>query len=233
MATQTDWTNNTISIVLGDLPSLSYDTAKEIVDAYLTSVGGWDGVDGAPANDDTPSDAATAIKTQQLSRTSTAEIDVPVTVKVEVAGHFADGTSDADKVAALQALVQSRVDALLSGYGADTVSYDWGNDTYTVRSGGALNQSQRQAVQTEVNAGGQLMDVAAIATERARSDHALDTLWVADEIYVTPDESFLGIVVNKYISTAYATQDGAATEKYVVTLNVTTSDVQTVTKVSI
>lgn len=239
MATLEQWSLTTSQLVMDRLPGHDYESARALVDAHLISLGGWVPSDenlpegeGAPNGGSTETQAADAIETAQLARINTLTITVPVVLEMQIPGNFASGTSESEMVTSLQSSIESRVSGVLSdlnGFSID--SYTWASVSSSNRAGGTLNQSAMQSVDTEVKAGAPFEDPAAIATAHARESLGLNDTWVATSLYLRTTGT-LGVTIEKFTANTYSTDDGGVDYHYVVSLDRTTLDVQTVSRVS-
>lgn len=230
-----EWKNNTVAIILADLPGHDYDSALTLVDAQLVAAGGWvleggepAGGNGAPNDGSTPAQAAATIRTNELAKTNTLTVEVDVTLKMLASGAYSVGTSAADILASLDEDLETRIEGRLpSGVTAET--YDWDNASSSTRAGGTLDQSARQGVDTEIDSG-TLQDPAAIATKAARDEFSLDDKWVASELYV-PTAGTCYVTVTLYTNNTYDVVDGTATFKIIVCIDAKNSTIRALSKV--
>lgn len=181
--TEEQWKINIGQRLLSVLPSNDLTSAMALADAWLVANGGWDAPNEQPTGGQSDDTVVAAIQSAEIGKTKTLTITVPISVQVAAVGNFASGTLQADMVTALQSAVQSRIGSLFGRDGSKVLSYTWGSATSSLRSSGSLSASDMQAVETQVAAGGNLIDPAAIATERARLTHSLDNTWVCSSLY--------------------------------------------------
>lgn len=214
MTTLEGWKTNIGSLLIRRLPGNDFDAGRTLATAYLSSIGGWVPDDGGDPTGDghptgSPSDQSVVdtIVTQQLDRSRTAIITVPVVIRTSVSGAFASGTSDADVVAALQSDVESRVATALAGSSIQVSSYTWGSRTIdSSRADGILSAAERVAIQSSI-AGDDLLDPAARAVSWLRTELSLPTTWMASEVYsrdATPGTP-VSVTIIRHTSTSYTT----------------------------
>lgn len=212
MATLEGWKTNIGSLLIRRLPGNDLEAGRALATAYLSSIGGWvpDDVgdptgDGAPVDDPSDESVVEEIVGQQLDRSRTIVVDVPVIVRASVSGAFATGTSDSDVMDALEADVEARVAAALSGSSLEVISYEWGDRTIeTSRNDGALSVGERTALQASIS-GGDLLDPAAQAVSWLRELLGLTDTWMASEVYSrdASQSSAVAVTIVRHTSTAY------------------------------
>tara|TARA_B100000745_G_scaffold163688_2_gene107095 strand:- start:5171 stop:5938 length:768 start_codon:yes stop_codon:yes gene_type:complete len=242
--TKEEWIRNSTISLMSLSPGYDYDTAKVEIAAYLANTaGGWNPNDvgdpngeGAPTNNNTPEQAATAINALEISETRTLTATVDVSLKITQTGSFASGTSTTAVVNALKALMETRIETELgSSAGIEFVDADWDNATTSEREGGALNSTQRVAVQTSITTDPVLVDPAAIASAYVRNRYSLDNTWIAKTIYNRGPNYPIMVTVRKYTTSSYATEDTTYIDgddtvtyaEYVVQIDSNTHRVQT------
>ncbi len=214
MATLEGWKTNIGSLLIRRLPGNDLDAGRTLATAYLSSIGGWvpdsggdPTGDGHPTGSPSDQSVVDAIVAQQLDRSRSAIITLPVVIRTSVSGAFAPGTSDADVVAALQSDVESRIATALAGAQLQVASYTWGSRTIaSSRAEGALSAAERVALQASI-AVDDLLDPAAKAVSWLRTELSLPTTWMASEVYTrdaTPGTP-VAVTVVRHTSTSYTT----------------------------
>jgi len=239
-----EWLNNATISLMTKAPNYDYDSALSEIETYLVNTaGGWNPDDGGepngegePTNSDTPSAAATAIYTTQISDTKTITSTVDVSVKLTHTGSFPTGTSTATILAALKDAMEARIEAefALTG-GVDFLDADWDNAVSTTRFGGTLSQSVRQEIQNSIVNDVVLIDPATIATAYVRTTYSLDNTWVAKTVYNRNANYPIIVFVGKYTTSVYGTEDTSYVDGddtvtypgYVVQVDMDTHRVQT------
>lgn len=225
---------------MADLPGHSFESARVRVEAWLTAEGGWEldegesaGGEGSPPNEETPAEAVTAIVEEDITKMSTITVRPTVVLELSMGESFESGTTDAEKISAIEEDVESRIEAALENVtGIKSISYTFPNSPQAEREGGDLDQSERQAVQTEIAGQSVLIDPAAIATSHVRSSKSLDTTWVASRLYaLAGSDTPLYVFIDKYTNTSYVSLDEGVSYRFIVSLDRETLSVNTVVKI--
>jgi len=242
MATLDQWKTNVGQLIMLRLPNHDLDSARALALSWLNANGGWipDNV-GDPTGEGHASSSNTsvadAVKSLELAKVKTITVDFPVVLRASITGSFGSGSTAGDILALFQANLESRVSEILGTTNKNAlkpISFTWGSATTTLRTTGDFDVTKRASVATEItsNTNHNLIDVAAIATNHARSFLGLDATWVSSFVYSKDNnaETPVSVEIKKYTDTSYSVLDTNATSYYVVTLDRDSGRPQTITR---
>lgn len=230
--TEDEWKLNIGQRVTVALPSNTLDSAMVLADSWLTANGGWDGGEGQPSGGESDDDVVAAIAADEIAKTNTVTITMPVLIKVSMVGNFASGTSTGDMVSAMQSAVEARLDAAFVGRdGAQLYEYLWGDETASVRAEGSLSSASMQAIQAAIEFDSTFVDPAAVATAAVRTLHSLPTTWICSSLYTRGNGSEpIVATVTKFVNTTYSSADDVGYH-FVARIGRESGSVETVTRV--
>lgn len=207
-----DYVRNASIQLMGRVPGFDYDAAVSTVTTWMTNGGGWAIDDGEPVNGNgepvsgaTIEEAVAEIEEDQLVRTKTLFIEVPILVKLAVVGSFADGTSVEDVASASQSAIQARIEAVTRD-GLEVKSYNFEDANTELRDSGILTTQDRVDIQDEIVHEVVLTDPCAIAVGYVRRVYGLDLTWMAWKVHRNTTGP-IHVFIKKYTTSGYTTED--------------------------
>jgi len=220
--TLSGWTTETVSLVLGQLPLQTYDSANVLTQNYLSSVGGWKPDTttdptgfGAPVDGSTSATAAATIVSNQLARMHHVTATVTVDLTMDILANLSAGQTDSAILTQISSIIQ---DTMITQLASTTMTLSGvTNVAGTVSADGATTATQRVDVETAITANTYQNDPRAIGVVKARSMFGLDNTWSVQSYY-TEDNSEISIMVQKYTDTTFATIDSAVSRKYIMNI---------------
>lgn len=207
-----DFVRNAAIQLMGRVPGYDYENAVVSVQSWLISAGGWDAEDGEPvsgngepADGSTLSEAVDQIEEQEIEKTKTLFIDVPITVRLAVTNSFNTGTTAEDILAASQSIIQARIETVTRD-GLEVRDFDFDNAELDLRDTGLLSTQDRVDIQSEITNEVVLTDPASIAVAYVRRVYGLDNTWMAWKVH-RRSTSPIHVFIKKYTNSGYTTAD--------------------------
>ncbi len=207
-----DYVRNAAIQLMSTVPGFDYDGAVTVVMSWLTDGGGWVADDGepvngngAPSSGDTIEETVDAIEADQLLRTKTLFVEVPIVVRLAVTGSYVDGTTDADILTASQSAIQARVETVTRD-GLEVKSFDFNSADLDLRDTGILSTQNKLDIQTEITNEVVLTDPCAIAVAYARRTYGLDLTWMAWKLHRRTTGP-IHVFIKKFTTSGYTTVD--------------------------
>lgn len=226
----TTYVTATATLLTGELPLQSVDSAITLVYAYISDVGGWvpDNPSdptgpGVPFNNATEAAAASAIAAQQINNVYDLNFSTSVTIECQFSAQLGSGLSLSEAAASMAANVTAFItDTINNSPYPLSVTATQTPSANSDRSlvGGNTTQAIREAIVTDLSGDNKIVDYKEIALQFAISTHGLDDTWNVQYVY-TQSESPIVIVINKYTDDTYATLDSDNTTTYVFTMSPT------------
>ena len=213
------WKQTTALLLVSMLPLQDFDSALQLVENYLSSVGGWVPDDtnnptgpGVPATGETPEQAVDSIVQEQLGRMYDVDATVTVELNVRFFANLLAGQSDSSVLSAIDQELQNLITAQLSP--TDLTATAVTSTTATIVNSGLTDQTIRLDLNTQVQTVNRLTDPKALALEEARDRFALDDTWNVSQFYTQANDDLV-FFVEKYDNNAYVLLDAASTEKFI------------------
>ncbi len=237
MTTLSAWRSDRAIGLLQVLPLQTYEDALALVDAYLSSTGGWtpDVVtdqtgEGVPTSGATDAEAVEAIRSEQVGRVYRNDASFNMTIALTYYANLAPDQSDADVLAQMQPLIEDFITQQLSKAAINGITFN--TLTGTISAGGTTSAADRVTIQAGITSGID-NDPRMIGLSAARALYGLGLEWNVETIYTEPDTTLV-VVVKKYSdTTTYVTLDSTSLDQYVIGVNRDTYGIETGARVPI
>jgi len=220
--TLSGWTITTITLVLEKLPLQTYDSAKLLVDNYLTSVGGWtpDVIAdptgfGQPADGSTTTAAAGIIVNNQLAKMHHISATVNVDLTMDILANLPSGQTDSAILSQITSVVKNTINTQLAN---TTMSLDSVNTVNgSVTPDGTITAAQRADIETAITTNSYQSDPRAIGVVNARRIYSLDDTW-SIQSYYTETSTEISIIIQKYEDKTFSKIDTAVSKIYIISI---------------
>ncbi len=216
------WIQSVAAGVVETVPLQDLESALVLAEDFLGTQGGWvpDTMGdttgpGVPASGISTSDAIITITVQQRDRIYHADVAGVLNFQLIMNENLSPGLDDATVLANLVDRLDEVVKANLLNTNIKFVEIP----SYTGDvTNGATDATERQALQTLITAGGQIINAKAIGLIVARGEYNLDNTYNVQYLY-TEQGKGLFVMVVKYTDNLYTTEDDSATNRYGITLD--------------
>ena len=215
------WKASVAAGVVETVPLQTLETALVLADDFLGTQGGWNPDDagdptgpGEPVSGISLSDAIVLITLQQRDRIYHVDVAGVLNFRILLNENLSPGLDDATVIANVTDILDNVVQANLLNTNIEFV--DIPSFTGAVTNG-PTDAAERQAIQQDILAGGQIIDPKAIGLIVARTEYNLDNTWNVQYLYTEPNKSVFVMVI-KYTTDLYETVD-SGNQRFGITLD--------------
>lgn len=228
------WKTTTATILVGLIPSQSFESAFVLAETYLSDVGGWNpdnGGDptgiGQPVNGQLPEAAANSIFDIEHSKVYDVAVIAPIELQFRFTQKLPAGLGEVAVLGAIQDAVENwlKANVLISDRFPVTVDANGvGVISGNLIGTGETTSAERVAVAARADSDDKITDYKTAALVFARIKHLLDDNWNVMSFYTEPTKP-ITVIIRRYTSTTYLDLDEAVTQKYVIVVNPDTYEV--------
>ena len=217
--TLTSWKETTTTALIEALPLQEFDSAFNLVENYLSSVGGWLPDDendptgfGMPVNGETPSEAASSISTNEYDRVYSTNLSFNIQASATLAENLTPSLDNDSVISSLEIRLKEWIEQQLRNTNINYI--DAINITGTSEVAGNTTAQQRVVFDSEVS-NQNSVDPSVITLRNVRELNNLDNFWNIHKIYTEEDKDLV-YIVRKYVSVNYNSLDSNSAISFVV-----------------
>ncbi len=217
-----------VSILVVDrLPFQSMDTARILVEDYISATGGWvpDNAGdptgpGVPASGENQDQMATSVKNEQIARIYNVGVDANIKINMDFVTKLTVGLTDEQVSAAIEDSLKTFIEQQLASTALEFV--DMNSFTGTVIADGFTTQAVRVIIKDNVNnfidgTIDKLIDSRDIALWNTRQRYGLDDTFNVTYIFTETDNDLV-FQIEKYVS-SMENLDVSDPNIYIITLD--------------